>query len=84
MLGVKGVLIPGLVVLRGLTKSCPKFRVPRDLANSLISKGFEIFVDQISEMMRDTNNNNNNNSSDDDNVASQFDDTLPTVLPADE
>ena len=45
---------------------------------------FDNFVDQISEMMRDTNNNNNNNSSDDDNVASQFDDTLPIVLPADE
>ena len=68
----------------GLTKSCPKCRAPRGLANSFILKGFDNFVDQISEMMRDTNNNNNNNSSDDDNVASQFDDTLPIVLPADE
>ena len=68
----------------GLAKSCPKCRAPRGLANSFILKGFDNFVDQISEMMRDTNNNNNNNSSDDDNVASQFDDTLPIVLPADE
>ena len=58
--------------------------MPRDLANSFISKGFEIFVDQISEMMRDTNNNNNNNSSDDDDGAGQFDDTLTIVLPANE
>ena len=69
----------------GLTKSCPKCRAPRGLANSFILKGFDNFVDQISEMMRDTNNNNNNNnSSDDDDSAGQFDDTLPIVLPADE
>ena len=69
----------------GLTKSCPKCRVPRGLANSFILKGFDKFVDQISEMMRDTNNNNNNNNSSDyDDGAGQFDDTLPIVLPADE
>ena len=42
------------------------------------------FVDQISEMMRDTNNNNKNNSFDDDDGAGQSDDALPIVLPADE
>ena len=69
----------------GLTKSCHKCRAPIGLANSFILKGFDNFVDQISEMMRDTNNNNNNNnSSDDDDGAGQFDDTLPIVLPADE
>ena len=53
--------------LEGLTKSsCPKFSVPRGLANSFILKGFDNFVDQISKMMRDTNYNNNNNSFDDD------------------
>ena len=67
----------------GITKSCPKCRAPRGLANSFILKGFDNFVDQISEMMRDTNNNNNN-SYDDDDGAGQFDDTLPIVLPADE
>ena len=66
----------------GLTKSCPKCRVPRDLANSFILKRFDNFVDQISEMMRDTNSNNNNNSSNDDDSAGQFDDTLRIVLPA--
>ena len=45
---------------------------------------FNNFVDQISEMMRDTNNNNKNNSFDDDDGAGQFDDALPIVLPADE
>ena len=45
---------------------------------------FDNFVDQISEMMRDTNNNNKNNSSDDDDGAGQFDDALPIVLNADE
>ena len=70
----------------GLTKSCPKCRAPRGLANSFILKGFDNFVDQISEMMRDTNNNynNNNNSSDDNDDAGQFDDNLSIVLPADE
>ena len=69
----------------GLTKSCPKCRAPKGLANPFILKGFNNFVDQISEMMRDTNsNNNNNNSSDDDDGAGQFDDTLPIVLYADE
>ena len=67
----------------GPTKSCPKWTAQRGLANSFILKGFDNFVDQISEMMRDTNNNNNN-SSDDDDGAGQFDDTLPIVLPADE
>ena len=67
----------------GLTKSCPICKAPRGLANSFILKGFNNFVDQILEMMRDTNNNNNNNSSDDDDGAGQFDDTLPIVLPAD-
>ena len=67
-----------------LTKSSPKCRAPRGLANSFILKGLDNFVDQISEMMRDTNNNSNNNSSDDDDGAGQFDDTLPIVLPADE
>ena len=66
-----------------LTKSCPKCRAQRGLANSFILKGFDNFVDQICEMMRDTNNNNNNSSHDDDG-AGQFDDTLPIVLPADE
>ena len=69
---------------RGLTKSCPKRRAPRGLANSFILKAFDNFVDQILEMMRDTNNNNNNNSSDDDDGAGQFDDTLTIVLPANE
>ena len=68
----------------GGTKSGPKYRVPRNLANSFILKGFDNFVDQISEMMRDTNNNNNNNSSDDDDCAGQFDGTLPIALLADE
>ena len=45
---------------------------------------FNNFVDQISEMMRDTNNNNKNNSFDDGDGAGQFDDALPIVLPADE
>ena len=67
----------------GFTKSCPICRAPRDLANSFILKGYNNFVDQILEMMRDTNNNNNNNSSDDDDGAGQLDDTLPIVLPAD-
>ena len=67
----------------GLTKPCSKCGAPRGLANSFILKRFDNFVDQISEMMRDTNNNNNN-SSDDDDGAGQFDDTLPIVLPADE
>ena len=67
-----------------LTKSCPKCRAPRGLANSFILKRFNIFVDQISEMMRDTNSNNKNNSSDDNDGAGQIDDTLPIVLPADE
>ena len=40
----------------GLTKSCPKCRAPRGLANSFILKGLENFVEQISEMMRDPNN----------------------------
>ena len=31
----------------GLTKSCPKCRAPRGLANSFILKGFDNFVDQI-------------------------------------
>ena len=66
-----------------LTKSCPKCTAQRGLANSFILKGFDNFVDQICEMMRDTNNNNNNSSHDDDG-AGQFDDTLPIVLPADE
>ena len=68
----------------GLTKSCPKCSVPRGLANSFILKMLNNFVDQISEMMRDTNNNNKNNSFDDDDGAGQFDDALPIVLPADE
>ena len=68
----------------GLTKSCPKCRAPRGLANSFILKRFDNFVDQISEMMRDTNSNNNSNSSDDDDSSGQFDDTLPIVLPADD
>ena len=68
----------------GLTKSCPKCRAPRGLANSFILKGFGNFVAQMSEMMRDTSNNNNNNSSDDDDGAGEFDDTLLIVLPADE
>ena len=67
-----------------LTKSCPKCRAPRGLENSFILKRFNIFVDQISEMMRDTSSNNNNNSSDDNDGAGQIDDTLPIVLPADE
>ena len=84
LLGVKGVLIPGLVVLGGLTKSCTKCRAPRGPANSFILKGFDNFVDQTSQMMRHTNNNNNNNNSSDDvDGAGQFDDTLPIVLPAD-
>ena len=71
--------------LGGLTKSFPKCRAPRGLANSFILKGFDNFADQTSEMTRDTsNNNNNNNSSDDDDGAGQFDDTLPIVLSADE
>ena len=45
---------------------------------------FDNFVDQISEMMRDTNNNNKNNSSNEDDDRGQFRDTLPIVLPADE
>ena len=61
-----------------------KYRAPRGLANSFILKGFDNFVDQIPEMMRDRNNNNHNNSSDDDDGTDQFDDTLPIVLPADE
>ena len=67
-----------------LTKSCPKCRAPKGLVNSFILKGFNNFVDQISKMMRNTNNNNNNNSFDDDDSASQFDDNLPIILPADE
>ena len=66
----------------GLTKSCSKCRVPRGVANSLILKEFDNFVDQIFEIMRDTNSSNNNNSSNDDDSAGQFDDTLPIVLPA--
>ena len=61
----------------GLTKSCPTFRALRDLDNSFILKGFDNFIDQTSEMMRDTNNN----SSNDDDGAGQFNDTLPIVLP---
>ena len=70
--------------LGGLTKSFPKCRAPRGLANSFILKGFGNFVDQISEMMKNTNNNDNSNSSNDDDGAGQFGDTLPIVLPADE
>ena len=66
----------------GLTKSCSKSTVSRDLVNSFILKMFNNFLDQISEMMRDTNKNIN--ISDDDNSTDQLDDTLPIVSPADD
>ena len=66
----------------GLTKSCSKSTVSRDLVNSFILKVFNNFLDQISEMMRDTNKNIN--ISDDDNSTDQLDDTLSIVSPADD
>ena len=67
----------------GAYQILPKCRAPRGQANSFILKAFDNFVDQIPEMMKDTNNNNSN-SSDDDDGAGQFDDTLTIALPANE
>jgi hypothetical protein len=65
----------------GLAKQCPKCRAPRGLSNSFILKGFDTFIEQIAEMMKEPNQQSD--SSDDEN-GGQFDDTLPIVLPSDD
>ena len=49
--------------LGGFTKSCSKCRLPRGLRSWFMLKGFDNFVDQISEMTKDKNNSSKNNNS---------------------